>query len=98
MVSFAPCNDPNMANIHSAIKQIRKDARKRGRNQTAISELKNLGTKLLRTTPQESAQAQTLARELVSKWDRAVSRGLVPRGRADRKKSRIAHLLAKLSK
>ena len=86
-----------MANIHSALKQIRKDARKRERNQTALSELKTLGTKLLRTPKQESAQAKQLAQVLASKWDRAVSRGLVPRGRADRKKSRIAHFLTKLS-
>ena len=86
-----------MANIHSAIKQIRKDARKRVQNQTALSELKTLGTKLLRTPKQESAQAKQLAQELVAKWDRAVSRGLVPRGRADRKKSRIAHFLTRLS-
>ena len=87
-----------MANVHAAIKQIRKDSKKKIRNQDALSELKNLGAKLSQTSPQDAAKAKDLARELVSRWDRAVSRGIVPRGRADRKKARIAYFLNKLAR
>lgn len=88
---------PTMANVHAAIKQIRKDVKKRNRNLPALSELKTLGAKLFRLTKQAPGEANTLARDLVSKWDRAVSRGMVPRGRSNRKKARIAHFLKKLS-
>lgn len=87
-----------MANLHSAIKQIRKDAKKKIRNQAVLSELHTLWKKfslLAGTHPQE---AQPLGTTLVSKWDRAVSRGIVPKGRANRKKARIAIALKKTSK
>ena len=87
-----------MANVHAAIKQIRKDSKKKIRNQDALSELKNLGAKLAQAPQQDAAKVKDLARELVSRWDRAVSRGIVPRGRADRKKARIAHFLNKLAR
>ncbi len=87
-----------MANVHAAIKQIRKDAKKRDRNQSALSELKSLWRKFSTLPAGEVKQAPTVAQELVSKWDRAVSRGLVPRGRADRKKARIAYHLSKITK
>jgi len=85
-----------MANIRAAIKQIRKDVRKRERNQVRVSELKNLWTKLSRTPRENLKQAQSLGQDLVSKWDRAVLRGIVPKGRANRKKARIALFLNRL--
>lgn len=87
-----------MANVHSAIKQIRKDAKRRLANQAVLSELKTLWKKLTSLSKGDQNQAQLLARKLTSKWDRAVLRGIVPRGRADRKKARIAHFLTKLTK
>lgn len=86
-----------MANIRAAIKQIRKDVRKRERNQVRVSELKNLWTKLSRTPGENLKQAQSLAQDLVSKWDRAVSHGIVPKSRANRKKARIALFLNRLA-
>ncbi len=85
-----------MANVHAAIKQIRKDAKRRLANQAALSELKTLWRRLSGLPESDPKQAQTLAQELTSKWDRAVSRGVVPRRRADRKKARIAFFLTKL--
>ena len=82
-------------NIKSAKKRIRSDAKKRARNQATVSELKNLHKRLL-SLANEPAKAEEFARHLISNYDRAVSRGIVPRGRADRKKSRVAHFLAKL--
>jgi small subunit ribosomal protein S20 len=84
-----------MPNIKSAEKRIRSDAKKRERNQAAVSELKTLNKSLL-SLANEPAKAQEAARELIARYDRAVSRGIIPRGRADRKKSRIAKFLAKL--
>lgn len=85
-----------MANVHAAIKQIRKDAKKRIRNQAVLSELHTLWRKFCQLS--DATQAQSLAQTLISKWDRAVSGGIVPRGRADRKKARIAFHLTKLTK
>ena len=76
---------------------MRSDAKKRARNQAALSELKGLKKKLGRLVA-EPAQAQAVGRELISRFDRAVSRGILPRGRADRNKSRIESFLAKIKK
>ena len=86
-----------MANVHAAIKQIRKDAKRRVSNQAVLTELKTLWRKFSTLSAGEQKQAQPLAQQLTSKWDRAVSRGIVPKGRADRKKARIAFALNKLS-
>ena len=86
-----------MANVHAAIKQIRKDSRKRKQNQAATSELKTLWTNLVHLPQGDTAKAKSWAQNLISKWDRAVSRGVVPKGRADRKKTRIAHFFTRFS-
>ena len=76
---------------------MRSDAKKRSKNQVTLSELKTLYQRLA-TLSQEPAKAKELAESLISRYDRAVSRGIIPRGRADRKKSRIANFLAKIKK
>jgi small subunit ribosomal protein S20 len=86
-----------MANVHSAIKAIRQNTRKRARNQAAASELKTLWRKLSQMSAKNAAEAKTVAETLVSKWDRAASAGIVPKGRANRKKARIASFLGKLT-
>jgi small subunit ribosomal protein S20 len=85
-----------MPNIKSAMKRMRSDAKKRALNQAATSELKTLTKKLSQTT--EPAKAKEVASLLVSRYDRAVSRGIIPRGRADRRKSRIAKYISGLGK
>ena len=85
-----------MPNIQSAKKRMRSDAKKRAGNQATMSELKTLDQKVKAMT--DLASAQPLVRHLISRYDRAVSRGILPRGRADRKKSRLAKYLAKLKK
>lgn len=84
-----------MPNIRSAAKRIRSDAKKRARNQAVHSELKTLKQKLYSLAP-EPAKAEAFAVNVVSRYDRAVSQGIIPRGRADRSKSRIARFLAKI--
>lgn len=76
---------------------MRSDARKRAKNQAVLSELKTL-SKRLSTSASSPEKAKTAAHELIACYDRAVSKGVIPRGRADRRKSRIAHFLAKLKK
>ncbi len=86
-----------MPNIRSAKKRMRSDAKKKLTNQTALSELRTLDQKLRKLAP-EPAKAQEFARRVISRYDRAVSHGIIPKGRADRKKSRIGQFLGKLKK
>ena len=86
-----------MPNIKSAMKRMRSDEKKRLRNQAATSELKTLSQKLL-TLKSEPEKARELALRVISRFDRAVSKGIIPKGRADRKKSRVAKFLASLEK
>jgi small subunit ribosomal protein S20 len=85
-----------MPNIKSAMKRMRSDAKKRARNQAVLSELKTLSKKLAQSS--EPAKAKEVAAALISRYDKAVSHGIVPRGRADRRKSRIMQFLAKINK
>ncbi len=79
------------------MKRMRSDAKKEARNQATLSKLRTLNKKLTQAAA-EPAKAKTVASELVSAYDKAVTSGAIPRGRADRRKSRIAHFVAKLSK
>ena len=78
------------------MKRMRSDAKKAARNQAVVSELKTLSKKFAAAS--EPAKAKEIAHSLISHYDKAVSHGIIPRGRADRRKSRIAQHLAKLSK
>lgn len=84
-----------MPNKPSAAKRMRSDAKKQLLNQSTVSELKTLFAKLTQAVQQNRAQAEELARTLISKFDRAITRGIIPHGRADRKKARIGRLLGK---
>ncbi|HOW59007.1 MAG TPA: 30S ribosomal protein S20 [Candidatus Omnitrophota bacterium] len=86
-----------MPNIRSAAKRIRSDAKKRAKNQAVLAELKTMGKKLTQLA-QQPEKAKALAASLVSCYDHAVTKGVIPRGRANRKKSRIAAFVAKLNK
>lgn len=84
-----------MPNIKSAEKRMRSDAKKRERNQVALSEIKTLDSKLQKLSGKPE-EAKEVAAKLVSKYDKAVVRGILPRSRADRKKSRIAAFIARI--
>ncbi len=86
-----------MPNIRSAAKRIRSDAKKRAKNLAVLSELKSLSKKLAQLGA-EPEKAKAVAESLVARYDRAVTKGVIPSGRADRRKSRIALFLAKLKK
>jgi small subunit ribosomal protein S20 len=86
-----------MPNIRSAAKRIRSDAKKREKNLAVLSELKSLSKKLAQQAS-EPEKAKATAQLLIGRYDRAVTKGVIPAGRADRRKSRIALFLAKLKK
>ena len=74
---------------------MRSDAKKSAKNQAAVSELKTLSKKLAQLAG-DPAKARDVGALAMSRYDKAVSRGIIPRGRADRRKSRIAKFLATL--
>ncbi len=76
---------------------MRSDAKKHERNQSALSEIHTLSKKLVQLS-EEPAKAKEIAGELVSCYDKAVGRGIIPRGRANRRKSRIAHFVGRIQK
>lgn len=82
----------------SAIKRMRSDERKRTRNQSVRSELKTLYRKLTALVSQDFEKAKEEARQLASKLDKAARRGIIPKERASRKKSRLTALLAHAKK
>ena len=84
-----------MPNIKSAEKRMRSDAKKHLQNQSTLSELHTLYKKLVELVKTSPESAKEYARELASRLDKAVSRGIIPHRRADRKKARIAKLLSK---
>ncbi len=83
-----------MPNIKSAAKRMRSDAKKRQKNQATLSELHTLYRKLAAGAKTNAEGAKADAQDLISRLDKAVTRGVIPHGRADRKKARIAKLFA----
>jgi small subunit ribosomal protein S20 len=86
-----------MPNSRSSAKRLRNQNRKAERNKAVLSELKTLSQKLI-TLAATPDQAKEYATKVISKYDRAVSSGAIPKGRADRKKSRVALFLNRLTK
>ena len=84
-----------MPNIQSAAKRMRSDLKKHLKNQAVLSELHTLYKKLAEDAATDPKTVSEKARSLVSKLDKAVTQGIIPHGRADRKKARIAKLIAK---
>ena len=84
-----------MPNKKSAMKRMRSDAKKNELNQSTLSELHTLYKKLILQAEKKEGDLSASARTMVSKLDKAVTRGIIPHGRADRKKARIGALLSK---
>ncbi len=83
----------------SAIKRMRSDAKKRERNQAVLSRLKTLFKKYTKMIKEnDTANASEFAKKLMGEYDKAASKGIIPKGRADRKKGRIQAALNKISK
>jgi small subunit ribosomal protein S20 len=87
-----------MPNIQSAAKRMRSSRKRMLLNQEELGKLKTLSKKFqVALTAQDAAKAKEQGQELIREYDKAASRGIIPKGRADRKKSRIALAIQKVS-
>ncbi len=82
----------------SGMKHVRADKKKRDRNLRRKSALR---TTLRQTEAAiadgEMEQAQELYREAASQLDRAAGKGIIKKGTANRKKSRLSHDINKIA-
>lgn len=82
-----------MANTRSAMKRIKQNEKRRLRNRAARSTIRS-ALKTARTAAAEkSAQSKEVVLEAIRILDRAVSRGVIHRNTAARKKSALARSL-----
>jgi small subunit ribosomal protein S20 len=88
-----------MPNTKSAERRMRSSARKQTQNRSAKSRLHTLETNYLGlVTAGKKDEATTAYRTLSSAFDKAAKTGIVHRGTADRKKSRLALRLKAVAK
>lgn len=79
-----------MANVKSAIKSIRKDARRTERNRPVRSSLKTYVKNAVSSIGSgEEDMSQEAIRIAVSKLDKAAQKGIIHRNQAARRKSRL---------
>jgi small subunit ribosomal protein S20 len=87
-----------MPNTKSAIKRTRIEAKRRERNHAIKSRVRTFVTKArkaIETTPDEPQTVEAL-RQAMSELDKAVTKGVLHRNNAARRKSRLAQRLNKL--
>lgn len=82
----------------SGMKHVRADQKKRDRNMRRKSALRTM----LKQTESaiadgEMEQAQELYRQAASQLDKAAGKGVIKKGMANRKKSRLAHDINKIA-
>ena len=80
-----------MANTKSAMKRIRQNERRRLRNRAVRSQVRSA---LKDARAAQGAEAKTSVAEAIRSLDRAVSKGVIHRNTAARKKSALARRLA----
>ena len=86
-----------MPNTKSAERRMRNSARKQSRNRSVKSRLKSMEKRYdAALKAGKKDEATTALREAISTFDKAVKGGVIPRGTADRKKSRLTVRLASL--
>ncbi len=86
-----------MPNTKSAERRMRNSARKEAQNRSVKSRLNTLEKKYLeQIRAGKKEDAAKALQTLTSAFDKAAKSGVVPRARADRKKSRLALTLAKV--
>jgi small subunit ribosomal protein S20 len=87
----------NMPNTKSAERRMRNSERKQTQNHRTKSRLKTLEKNFLATIKAgKKDDAATAYREATSGLDKAAKTGVIHKGTADRKKSRLSHRLAAL--
>jgi small subunit ribosomal protein S20 len=83
-----------MPNTKSAARRMRSSERRRLRNCAVKARLRRLEKKYLAAVLKGDRENATLAfREVSSALDKAAKTGVLPRGKADRKKSRLSRRL-----
>ncbi|MBI4560471.1 MAG: 30S ribosomal protein S20 [Candidatus Rokubacteria bacterium] len=86
-----------MANIKSALKRMRQNEKRRLRNRIVRSTVRT-GVKAARTAlGQKSQDVKALVADAIRTLDKAVTKGVIHKNTASRKKSALAHRLASLS-
>ncbi len=86
-----------MANIKAALKSIRQNHKRRGRNIAILSELKTLTKKYLGLLADGQREgAFVLLRSLARKLDVATRKGILHPNNASRRKSRLMKKLSQL--
>lgn len=78
-----------MANTKSAIKRIRTSEKRHQRNTSVRSELKTLVKKAATLSVAKSKSAGDSVREAIKALDQAVSKGVIHKNQAARRKSRL---------
>ena len=84
-----------MANTKSAMKQMRQSERRRLRNRSIRSRVRSAVKSARETVGASGADATAMVREAIPALDRAVTKGIIHRNTAGRKKSALARRLAK---
>ncbi|MFN8179377.1 MAG: 30S ribosomal protein S20 [bacterium] len=74
-------------------KRMRSSKKENARNRAVKSTLKTVSKKVMSSSPQD---AEAAYREASSELDRAAKKGIIPRQRADRKKSRLARAVNRM--
>ena len=82
-----------MANTKSAIKRMKQNEQRRQRNRAARSTIRSTVKAARTALAGKSAETQAIVREALRTLDRAVSRGVMHRNTAARKKSALARKL-----
>lgn len=87
-----------MANTANAKKAIKVSARRRERNKAVRTGIKNIFKKALTGISEGAKDALQLVHAASSEIDKAVTKGVVHKNKAARKKSRLAKRLNKAAK
>jgi small subunit ribosomal protein S20 len=87
-----------MPNTKSAERRMRSSARKHSANKSVKSRLKTLEDVYVAALKKDRAEAEKALRSIISALDKAAKTGVIHRGKADRKKSRLSLRLGKLAK
>jgi small subunit ribosomal protein S20 len=84
--------------LRSGFKRIRQDKKRRLRNQAVLTELTTLSRQINNLLADEKVtEAKTKIHLCIKRLDRAALKGIIPKGRASRKKSRLSLRLNRLN-
>jgi small subunit ribosomal protein S20 len=84
-----------MANIKSAVKRIKVTSRNEKRNKAVKSNIKTILKKAVSLISAKGKDAEKSVREAIKNIDKAVSKGILHKNTASRKKSRLMKKLNK---